>query len=179
MQLLRYLRTFWGPSWFLPLQSLEFCYICYFCDFWDICHGCFKLARNILVTFATFAIFADILGPFLISSFAKSRILLHLLLLRFLRYLRTFWGPSWLLCFLSLEFCYICYFCDICHGCFKLARKILVTFAIFAIIADISGPFLVSSFSKSRILLNFCYICDFCGHFGVFLRFFFLSLDSC
>ena len=101
--------------------------------------------------------------------------------MRFLRYLRTFRGPSWLLCFLSLEFCYICYFCDICHGCFKLARKILVTFAMFAIFADISGPFLASLLSKSGILLhllffrflrylswvflaskkNPCYICDF------------------
>ena len=48
------------------------------------------IARKILVTFATFttfAIFADNSGPFLISSFAKSRILLNLLFLRFLRYL--------------------------------------------------------------------------------------------
>ena len=74
-----------------------------------------------------------------------------LLLLRFLPHLRTFRGPSWPLLFLSLDSCYICYFCDICHGCFYLARKTLVTFAIFA---DISGSFLVSSFSKSRILLN-------------------------
>ena len=79
-----------------------------------------------------------------------------LLLFRFLRYLGTFRGPSWLLFFLSLEFCYICYFCDICdicHGCFQLAGKILVIFAIFA---DISGPFLVSFFfflSKSWFLL--------------------------
>ena len=82
------------------------------------------------------------------------------------------------------------YFCDICHGCFKLARKILVTFAIFAIIADISGPFLASLLSKSGILLhllllrylsrvflaskkNPCYFCDNCGHFGALLGFFF------
>ena len=96
--------------------------------------------------------------------------------------------------FLSLEFCEICNFCDISHRCFKLARKILVTFAIFA---DISGPLLISSFSKSGILLhllflrflrylsrvflarkkNPCYFCDFCdicGHFGPFLVFFFV-----
>ena len=41
-----------------------------------------RIARKIPVTFATFAIFADISGPFLISSFAKSRILLNLLFLR-------------------------------------------------------------------------------------------------
>ena len=101
--------------------------------------------------------------------------------------------------FLSLEFCeisYFCDFCDICDRCFKLARKILVTFAIFAIIADISGPFLASLLSKSGILSHFlflrflrylsrvflarkrnpCYIYDFwdiCGHFGALLGFFF------
>ena len=97
-------------------------------------------------------------------------------LLRFLRYSRTFWTPCWFLLFsksrILLNFFY---FCNICHGCFQLARKILVIFAIFAIIADISGSFLVSPFSKSRILLNVCYICDFCGHFGVFLGFFFFK----
>ena len=128
-----------------------------------------------------FAIFVT--GVF--SSQEKSLLLL--------RFLRTFRGPSWLLGFLSLECCYICYFCDICHGCFQLARKILVTFAIFAIFADISGPFLISSFSKSGILLNLlflrflrylsrvfsarkknsCFFCDFCGHFGPLLGFFF------
>ena len=80
------------------------------------------------------------------------------LLLRFLRYLRTFRGPSWLLFFPSLDSCQICYscdFCDICHGCFQLARKILVIFAIFA---DISWPFLVSSFSKYGILLNLLFL---------------------
>ena len=42
-----------------------------------------------------------------------------------------------------------------------LAGKILVTFAIFAIFAAISGPLLASSFPKSWILLNFC-SCNFC-----------------
>ena len=45
--------------------------ICYFCDFCDICGG---------------------LGPFLVSSFSKSRIFLNLL--------------------------FFSDFCDICHGCF-------------------------------------------------------------
>ena len=72
-----------------------------------------------------------------------------LLLLRFLPYLRTFRGPSWLLLFQNLESCYVCYsgdFCDICHARIWVAKKTLVTFAIFA---DISGPFLASSFPKS------------------------------
>ena len=50
-------------------------------------HGCFQLARKILVTFAIFAIFAVILGPLFASLLSKSGILLHLLFLRFLRYL--------------------------------------------------------------------------------------------
>ena len=206
---MRFLRTFWGPSWLLCFLSLEFCYICYFCDFCDICHRCFQLARKILVTLAIFAVFADISGPFLVSSFSKSGILLNFVIfaisaifvtsvfssqeksLLLLRYLRTFRGPSWLLCFVSLQFCYICYFCDfcnICHGCFQLARKILVTFAIFA---DILGPFLASLLSKSGILLhllflrflrylsrvfsackkNPCYPCHFCGICGHFVFF--------
>ena len=46
----------------------------------------------------------------------------------------------------------------ICHGCFQLARKILVTFAIFAIFVDISGSFLVSFFSKSCYLLDLLFL---------------------
>ena len=47
-----------------------------------------KIARTtFIVTFAIFAIFADISGPFLTSSLSKSGILLHLLFLRYLRYL--------------------------------------------------------------------------------------------
>ena len=129
-----------------------------------------KIARTtFIVTFAIFAIFADISGPFLTSSLSKSGILLHLLFLRCLRYLAL---------------------------AFQASKKNLVIFAIFAIFADISGPFLNCSFSKSRILLhllflrflrylswvflaskkNPCYICDFCdicGHFGALLGFFF------
>ena len=85
-----------------------------------------------------------------------------LLFLRYFRYLRTFRGPSWLLFFLSLDSCYICYFCDVCHGCFQLAWKILVTFTIFAIFEDISGPFLASSLCKSWFLLDLLFLCDFC-----------------
>ena len=150
LQFLRYLRTFQGPSWLLCFLSLECCYICYFCDFCDICHGCFKLARKILVTFAIFAIFADISGPFLASSFSKSWFLLDLLFLRFLRYL------SWVFVASKKNPCYIC------HGCFQLARKILVTFAIFAIFKDISGRFLASLLSKSWILSHLFFFWDFC-----------------
>ena len=103
--LLRYLRTFRGPSWLLCFLSVEFCYICHFCDFCDICHGCFKLARKILVTFAIFAIFADISGPFLASSVSKSWFFLDLLFLRFLRYLSRVFSASKK---------NPCYFCDIC-----------------------------------------------------------------
>ena len=118
-----------------------------------------------------------------------------------------------------------CYFCDICGnfgallGFFFFKVLILVRFVILAIFAifvtgvfssqqksllilryfaDISGPFLVSSLSKSRILLYLlflrflrylqwvvlgskknpyyiCDVCDICGHFRVLLSFFFLK----
>ena len=69
---LRYLRTFRGPSCLHRPLSLESCYICYSCDSCDICNERILLARKILVTFAIFAIFADISGPFLPSSYPKS-----------------------------------------------------------------------------------------------------------
>ena len=119
---------------------------CYFCD---ICGHSGALLDFIffyvlnLVTFVILAIFAI----FVMNGFSyqgKSLLLL--------RYLRTFRGRSCLQLLLSLESCYICYscdFCDICNEWFLLARKILVSFAIFAIFADISGPFLPSPSSKS------------------------------
>ena len=147
---------------------------CYFCDFFDICEhfgallGFFAFQVWNFVKFVIFAIFAifvtgvlarkknpcyfcdlcnngDISGPFSVSSFSKSRILLNLLFLRYLRYLSWVFSASkknpcyfcdfYDICghfgallsffvFLSLEFCYICYFCDICdicRGCFQLA----------------------------------------------------------
>ena len=45
-----------------------------------------------LVTFAIFAIFADISGSFLASFFSKSWLSLDLLFLRFLRYLLVILG---------------------------------------------------------------------------------------
>ena len=66
-----------------------------------------RIARKILVTFATFAIFADISGPFLISSFSRSGVLLNLLFLRFLQYL------SWVFLARKKNPCYICDFWDI------------------------------------------------------------------
>ena len=166
---LRFLRYL---SWVFLASKKNPCYIC---------HGCFQLARKILVTFAIFAIFADISGPFLASFLCKSGILLHLVFLRYLRYLSWVFlanmkNPCYFcdfcdICghfgvllaffFLSLDSCYIRYFCDICHGCFWLARKILVTFAIFAIFADISRSFLASFFSKSGILLHLLFFAIF------------------
>ena len=67
-----------------------------------------RMARKILVTFATFAIFADISGPFLVSSFSRSGILLHLLFLRFLRYFSRV--------FLARKK-NRCYFRDFCDNC--------------------------------------------------------------
>ena len=53
---------------------------------------------------------------------------------------------------LILPICYFCDFCHICHGCFQLARKILVTFAIFAIYAAVWGP----SWFLLFLSLEFC-----------------------
>ena len=134
--ILQYFATvsnFWVLLGFLFFLSLEFCYICYFCDFCDICHGCVKLAGKILVTFAIFAIFADISGPFLASFLCKSGILLHLVFLRHLRYF------SWVFLANMKNPCYFCDFCDICGhfrallGFFCFQVLILVRFVIFAI----------------------------------------------
>ena len=95
-----------NPFWFTLSRGILL--NLYFCDSCDICHGCFRLARKILVTFAIFAIFADISGPFLISSFSKSRIVLNLLVLRFLRYLSRVFSAR------KKNPCYFCDFCDIC-----------------------------------------------------------------
>ena len=72
--------------------------------------------KNPCLTFAIFAIFGDISGPFLASFLSKSGILLHLLFLRYL---------SWM---------------------FSASRKNPGYFCDFAIFADISGSFLVSFF---------------------------------
>ena len=166
--------------------------------------------KNLYFQFAFFATFEDISRHFLASTLCKSWFLLDLLFLRFFAISKKnpcYFCDFYDICghfgallsffvFLSLEFCYICYFCDfcdICRGCFQLARKILVSFAIFTIFADISGPFLASSICESWFLLdllflrflrylsrvflaskkNPCYFCDFCGHFGALLGFVF------
>ena len=85
-----------------------------------------KITKIFLVTFAIFETFADISKPFLTFSLSKCRILWNLLfllflpylllnlftqeekfllLLRFLRNLRTSGSPSWPFLFLSEEFC--------------------------------------------------------------------------
>ena len=117
----------------------------------------FHIAWKILVTFAIFAKFADISKPFLTFSLSKCSISLNLLfllfllhlfsaqsfhlarkipVLRFLRNLRTSRSPSWPFLFVKVEFWkifYSCYFCHIVTQSFHIARKILLTFATFAI----------------------------------------------
>ena len=160
LRFLRYLRTFRGPSWvFLGNMKNPG----YFCDFCDICGhfgvllGFFCFQKKILVTFAIFAIFADISGPFMgvFREHEKS-----LLLLRFLRC--DIWGHFGVLL-----------------GFFCFQKKILVTFAIFAIFADISGPFMgvFREHEKSLLLLRFLrYLRTFRGPSWLLL---FPSLDSC
>ena len=84
--------------------------------------------------------------------------------MRYLRYLRTFRGPSCLHLFLRLGSCYICYFCDSCDICnewFLLARKILVTFAIFAIFAGHFGALLAFIFFYVLNLVTFVILAIF------------------
>ena len=143
MRFLRHLQTFRGPSWpFIISMSFIF--------------------KSEIWLKLLFLLFLRYLLLDILSRQEKSW-----LLLRFLRHSRTLRGPSWLLLFLSLEFCYICYFCafcDICPGCFQLARKILVTSAIFSLrhLRTFRGP---TSWPVLFLSLESCYICyscDFC-----------------
>ena len=123
----------------------------------------------ILVTLVQFVAFCHISRLSLPFSLSKCRILLNLLfllflpylllnlftyhkkfllLLRFLRNLRTYWSPSWPFLFPSLEFCEICCSCYFCHIC-------------------------CSIFSHSR--KNSCYFydfCEICGHLEALLDLF-------
>ena len=190
LRFLRYLRTFRGPSWvFLGNMKNP----CYFCDFCDICGhfgvllGFFCFQKKILVTFAIFAIFADISEPFMgvFREHEKS-----LLLLRFLRYLRTFRSPSWVFLGNMKNPCYFCDFCDICGhfgvllGFFCFQVLILVRFVIFAIfVTGVFGTFRGPSWVFLGNMKNPCYFCDFCdicGHYRALLGFFcFQVLISC
>ena len=75
------------PSWPFLFPRVEFCEICYSCYFCHICCSIFHIAWKILVTFAIFAKFADLLKPFLTIPLSKCRILWNLLFLLFLAYL--------------------------------------------------------------------------------------------
>ena len=106
------------PFPLLSVEYYEICYSCYFCPNPN-------LRKKILVTFAIFAKFADISKPFLTFSLSKCRILWNLLfllflpylllniftyekkfllLLRFLRNLRTSRSPSWPFLSVKVEF---------------------------------------------------------------------------
>ena len=158
-----------------------------FCDFCDICYFFYN--------------------TFLIAVFFKSFLLKlrkqfdekFLLLLRFLRNLRTYWSPSWPFVFPSVEFCEICcssYFCHICCSIFSHRKKNSCYFCGFLrnlrTSCSPSWPFLFLSvefceicyscyfchiccsiFSHSR--KNSCYFCDFfkiCGLLEALLDFF-------
>ena len=93
--ILRHLRTFRGPYWLFLFLSLSSCYFCYSCYSCDICYSVFLASRKILkkvlhlVTFVILAIFAILVITWCFSQQERP-----LLLLRFLRHLRTFRGPS-------------------------------------------------------------------------------------
>ena len=147
------------------------------------------MAWKILVTFAIFAKFADIPKPFLTFSLSKWSISLNLLfllflpylllnlftyhkkfllLLRFLRNLRTYWSPSWPFLFPSVEFCEICcssYFCHICCSIFSHRKKNSCYFCGF--LRNLrtswspSWPFLFLSVEFCEICYS-CYFCHIC-----------------
>ena len=114
-----------SPSWpflSLSLEFVQFFYSC-FCDISST--QSLHIARKILVTFAIFARFEGFQRLFLAIFLSKSRILLNLLFLLFLRnflLFQCFQVARHILVtfcdfFLSLEFCvigYYCYSCDIC-----------------------------------------------------------------
>ena len=79
LRFLRNLRTSRSPSWPFLFLNVEFCEIC--CS----CYFCHYLLLNLFTLEEKF-----------------------LLLLRFLRNLRTSQSPSWLFLFLSVVFCSIC-----------------------------------------------------------------------
>ena len=141
--------------------------------------------------FCVFAIFADISGSFLASFVSKSWFLLHLLFsrflryllpvfltnkknlcyfLRFLRYLLTFRGPSWLL-FLYvlipvtfiLLFLWFLGYSVLVTGVFSWQEKSLLLLRFLR--------YLLPVFLANK--KNPCYFCDICGHFGAPLGFFF------
>ena len=169
---LRFLRYL---SWVFLASKKNPCYFCYFCDicghFGPFLASFFSRSWFLLhLLFLRYLswVFSGKKNPCYFCDFRVMGVFRQeksLLLLRFSRYLGTFRGPSWLLFFsksgilLHLLFCDIC---DICHGCFQLAGKILVTFAIFAIFGDISGPFLASFFFLSLEFCCICYFCDIC-----------------
>ena len=91
------------------------CYFCDVCGLFEVLLGHFFISKS-GIWLKLLLLFLRYLLLCILSRQEKS-----LLLLRFLRHSQTFRRPSWLLLFLSLEFCYICYFrdfCDICHRCF-------------------------------------------------------------
>ena len=92
----------------------------------------FLIVRKSLATFAIFGKLADFAKPFLTFSLSKCRILSNFFVLAIFA---TFVTQS-----------------------FHIARKSLVTFAIFAKFADFSKPFLTFSLSKCRIFLNLLFL---------------------
>ena len=120
--------------------------------------------------------------------------------MRYLRYLRTFRGPSCLHLILSLESCYICYSCDSCDICnerFLLARKKSLLFlrclrylrtfrapSCLHLLLSLESCYICYSCDFCDICNEcfllarknpcyFCDVCDICGHFGALLSFMF------
>ena len=139
----------------------------------------FHIGRKIFVSFAIFAKFADISEPFLTFSLSKCRIFFKfavlaifaifdvaqsfhigrkfLLLLQFLRNLRTSRSPSWPFLFVKVEFwkiCYSCYFGHICYSIFSHSKKNSSYFYHFCDVCYFFYTFLIAV-SENNLLANF------------------------
>ena len=126
-----------------------------FADFSGPLISFFSFSVLNFVTFVILSIFAIVvLGVF--SQQEKS-----LLLLRFLRHLRTFRCPSWPFLFLSLESCYICYSCDFCDICERFSY---IIFSQLFLLLQLRKKF-ASKFLITRSILHISSIvCKAIGH---------------
>ena len=94
--------------------------------------------------------------------------------LLFLRYLRTFRGPSWFLLFLSLYriLLHLLFLRSLRYlGVFSSQEKSLLLLRLLRYLRTFRGPSWLLLF-LSLDSCQICYFCDICGHFGALLGFF-------
>ena len=105
-----------------------------------------------LVTLAIFAVFADILGSLLPSSFPLSCYIRHFGVLASMKN--------------------SCYFCEFC-GHFGVPFGFFFSKVVNLVISVILEIFVRGTFTSEKNPCYFCDFCDICGHFKALLTFFF------